>query len=579
MLLIDKTLIKLSSGLWGWIIAIVVVRFTSLIGITYFAKYISEFLGQIFTSSIDLRQLKSVVIMAFLASLLTLVSQLIQGELEYRCNANARINLRKTIFNQVLNLDVGYIETIGPVSAITSSLDAVEQVTIYYSTYIPSLISAVISPIFLFYQLKNISLFTALLLLVVSLSLLPLNNIFRKKIETLRKSYWHSVEDISAYYLDSLKGLTTLKLFKQDKKHEEILSQKANQLNIDINKFMKINFTSFLVTEALIYGAIIICLIHTGMQLKSSLISIGSALTVLLLSYSYFSTIRQLMNATHNALTAVSAAQKLEEILSIDTNRPFNRDLKEDSPVFDGIKLSHINFSYTKEKTILKNINLTIPKGSVVALAGLSGCGKSTLASLIMRFVDADSGDIYIEGKHYNSMPVQELRKKIILVPQSVYLFTGTIRENLYIANEHATDERLYEVLEQVKLKEFVDSLENGLDSFVGDSGSRLSGGQKQKIGIARALLSDAPYIIFDEATSAVDSESEQEIWKCIEELSNTKTLIIISHRLSTIRNSDIIYMLKNGEIFESGNHKKLMENKKLYYELVKEQDALERMA
>ena len=579
MLLIDKTLIKLSSGLWGWIIAIVIVRFTSLIGITYFAKYISEFLGQIFTSSIDLRQLKSVVIMAFLASLLTLVSQLIQGELEYRCNANARINLRKTIFNQVLNLDVGYIETIGPVSAITSSLDAVEQVTIYYSTYIPSLISAVISPIFLFYQLKNISLFTALLLLAISLSLLPLNNIFRKKIETLRKSYWHSVEDISAYYLDSLKGLTTLKLFKQDKKHEEILSQKANQLNIDINKFMKINFTSFLVTEALIYGAIIICLIHTGMQLKSYLISIGSALTVLLLSYSYFSTIRQLMNATHNALTAVSAAQKLEEILSIDTNRPFNRGLKEDSPVFDGIKLSHINFSYTKEKTILKNINLTIPKGSVVALAGLSGCGKSTLASLIMRFVDADSGDIYIEGKHYNSMPVQELRKKIILVPQSVYLFTGTIRENLYIANEHATDERLYEVLEQVKLKDFVDSLENGLDSFVGDSGSRLSGGQKQKIGIARALLSDAPYIIFDEATSAVDSESEQEIWKCIEELSNTKTLIIISHRLSTIRNSDIIYVLKNGEIFESGNHEKLMENKKLYYELVKEQDALERMA
>ena len=579
MLLIDKTLIKLSSGLWGWIIAIVIVRFTSLIGITYFAKYISEFLGQIFTSSIDLRQLKSVVIMAFLASLLTLVSQLIQGELEYRCNANARINLRKTIFNQVLNLDVGYIETIGPVSAITSSLDAVEQVTIYYSTYIPSLISAVISPIFLFYQLKNISLFTALLLLVVSLSLLPLNNIFRKKIETLRKSYWHSVEDISAYYLDSLKGLTTLKLFIQDKKHEEILSQKANQLNIDINKFMKINFTSFLVTEALIYGAIIICLIHTGMQLKSSLISIGSALTVLLLSYSYFSTIRQLMNATHNALTAVSAAQKLEEILSIDTNRPFNRDLKEDSPVFNGIKLSHINFSYIKEKSILKDINLTIPKGSVVALAGLSGCGKSTLASLIMRFVDADSGDIYIEGKHYNSMPVQELRKKIILVPQSVYLFTGTIRENLYIANEHATDERLYEVLEQVKLKDFVDSLENGLDSFVGDSGSRLSGGQKQKIGIARALLSDAPYIIFDEATSAVDSESEQEIWKCIEELSNTKTLIIISHRLSTIRNSDIIYMLKNGEIFESGNHEKLMDNKKLYYELVKEQDALERMA
>ena len=214
-----------------------------------------------------------------------------------------------------------------------------------------------------------------------------------------------------------------------------------------------------------------------------------------------------------------------------------------------------------------------------MALAGLSGCGKSTLASLIMRFVDASSGDIYIEGKHYNSMSVAELRKKIILVPQSVYLFTGTIRDNLLLADPNATDEKLLEVLDEVKLKDFVLSLENGLDSSVGDSGSRLSGGQKQKIGIARALLSNAPYIIFDEATSAVDSDSEQEIWKCIEELSNTKTLIIISHRLSTIKNANIIYMLENGQILESGNHEELMKNKQLYYRLVTEQDALERMA
>lgn len=579
MLLLDKTLMKLSKGLWGWIIAIVVVRFLSLVGITYFAKYISLFLGQIFSSTIDTSELNNVILMAFLASLLTLVAQLIQGELEYRCNAQARISLRKIIFNQVLNLDVGYIEKIGPVSAITSSLDAVEQITIYYSTYIPSLLSAIVAPIFLFFQLKDTSLFTATVLLVVSLCLLPLNNIFRGKIEKLRKSYWHSVEDISAYYLDSLKGLTTLKLFEQDKKHEQILSVKANQLNIDINKFMKINFTSFLLTEGIIYGAIIICLIYTANELHQGILSIGSGLTVLLLSYSYFSSIRTLMSATHNALTAVSAAQKLDDILTIDTSRPYDTSIPNDPTNFDGISFKNINFSYTKEKQILKDINLTIPRGSVVALAGLSGCGKSTLASLIMRFVDASSGDIYIEGKHYNAMSISELRKKIILVPQSVYLFTGTIRDNLLLADPNATDEKLLEVLDEVKLKDFVLSLENGLDSSVGDSGSRLSGGQRQKIGIARALLSNAPYIIFDEATSAVDSDSEQEIWKCIEELSNTKTLIIISHRLSTIKNANIIYMLENGQILESGNHEELMKNKQLYYRLVTEQDALERMA
>lgn len=579
MLLLDKTLLKLSKGLWGWIISIVCVRFLSLVGITYFAKIISSYLGEMFNPSITTSEIKSVILAALLASLLTLVVQLLQGELEYRCNAHARIHLRTTIFNQILNLDVGYIEKIGPVSAITSSLDAVEQITNYYSVYIPSLLSALISPIYLFFQLKNTSLFVATLLFVISLSLLPLNNIFRKYIENLRKDYWHSVEDLSGYYLDSLKGLTTLKLFEQDKKHETILLQKANQLNIDINKFMKINFTSFLLTEGIMYGGIVISLIYTAYKIQSNVLTIGSGLTILLLSYSYFSSIRTLMNATHNALTSVSAASKIEDILSIDTSRPFDTTLKKDPTSFDGIRLEDVCFHYVKNKQTLNHVDLEIKKGNVVALAGLSGCGKSTIASLLMRFLDPDSGKIYIEGNDYFSLSPEQLRKQIILVPQSVYIFTGTIRENLLLADKEATDERLYEVLEQVNLKDFVDTLDNGLDSFVGDAGSRLSGGQKQKIGIARALLSNAPYIIFDEATSAVDIDSENEIWNCINHLSKTKTLIIISHRMSTIKNADCIYMIQNGEILEHGNHEELMKHKQLYYDLVQQQEVLERLA
>lgn len=576
MLLIDKTLLKLSKGLWGWIMTIVAVRFLTLVGITYFAKSISSFLGQIYTGSIDTSELHSIIMMAVFASCLTLIAQLLQGEAEYRCNAKARTSLRQTIFQKVLDLDVGYIEKIGPVSAITSSLDAVEQITTYYSIYLPSLISSLIAPVFLFFQLKDASLFISALLLVVSLCLLPFNNVYRGHIERLRKSYWRSVEDLSGYYLDSLKGLTTLKLFEQDQKHEKILYQKADQLNIDINKFMKINFTSFLMSEGFIYGAIIVCLVYTGTRLTSGSFTLSASLTVLLLSYSYFSSIRNLMNATHGALTAVSAASKIEDILAVDTTRLYDPDISDDPEAFEGIRAEDICFSYTTDREILKHVSLTIPKGSVVALAGLSGCGKSTMASLLMRFVDANEGNLYIGGKHYDSLTIEKLRKQIILVPQSVYLFTGSIKENLLIACKNASEERLYEVLEEVKLKDFVDSSKEGLDASVGDSGARLSGGQRQKLGIARALLSDAPYIIFDEATSAVDKESEDEIWSCIQALAKKKTLIIISHRLSTIKNADIIYILKDGEIIESGDHEQLMNNHQLYESLVKEQEALE---
>lgn len=578
MLLLDKTLLKLAKGLWGWIAAIVAVRFAALVGITYFAQIIAAFLGKMFDPNITNAEIQSVITAAVMASLLMLAAQLIQGELEYRCNAKSRISLRTAIFNQIMNLDVGYIEKIGPVSAITGSLDGVEQITIYYSVYLPSLISSFISPIYLFFHLKNTSMLIAVLLLTVSFVLLPLNNIFRHTIENLRKSYWHSVDDLSGYYLDSLKGLTTLKLFEQDQKHKEILYQKADQLNIDINKFMKVNFTSHLTTEALIYSAVIFSLVYTASKLQSGAMNLSAGLTVLMLSYSYFSSVKQLMNATHNALTAVSAATKITDIMDIDTTRPYDETLPDSPKPFDGISLEHIHFSYTENKTTLDDVSLTIPKGSVVALAGLSGCGKSTLASLIMRFADPSSGKIYIEGKDYFSLSVQELRRKVILVPQSVYLFSGTIKDNLKIADPNATDERLWEVLEDAALKDFVDSLPNKLNENVGDAGSRLSGGQKQKIGIARALLSDAEYIIFDEATSAVDSESEQEIWNCINHLSQTKTLIIISHRLSTIRNASIIYMIQKGRILESGDHDTLMANKQLYYQLVGEQDALERM-
>ena len=576
MLLLNETLLRLARGLWQWILAIAAVSFLTLVGTTALAEIVSQFLGSLFEPQVVLSTVKSAVGAAFLASVFTFLAQLVKGLIEYKTAAKARSTMRKTIFSKVMELDAGGIEKIGPTSAITAAVDAVEQMQAYFSSYLPSLIFSVIAPIYLFFHLKNISLIVAVLLLFVSLILFPLHNVFRGKIEALRKTYWRSLDDMTGYYMDGLRGLTTLKLFDRDREHSRVLGEKADVLNKNINAFMKINFTSFLVTELLIYAAITVSLVICITGMRNGDITIAQALTVLMLSYSYFSAIRQLMSASHSALTAISAAGKVEEILQTDTSRPYNPELPADPEHFDGIRMEHVSYGYEGRSRALQDVSLTIPRGSSVALVGLSGCGKSTAASLLMRFCDPDQGTIFIEGKEYRSVTPQQLRTNIAMVPQQVNLFSGTIRENLLLADPNANDEKLKEALSEAGLGSFLKTLPKGLDSDVGNAGAALSGGQRQKMGIARALLSEAQYMIFDEATSSVDPQSEREIWETIGRLSKTRTLIIISHRMSTIQNANCIYVLEKGVVAQRGSHAELMQQGGLYRELVTRQQAME---
>lgn len=576
MLLLNKTLLRLARGLWQWILAIAAVSFLTLVGTTALAEIVSQFLGSLFEPQVVLSTVKSAVGAAFLASVFTFLAQLVKGLIEYKTAAKARSTMRKTIFSKVMELDAGGIEKIGPTSAITAAVDAVEQIQAYFSSYLPSLIFSVIAPIYLFFHLKNISFIVAVLLLFVSLILFPLHNVFRGKIEALRKTYWRSLDDMTGYYMDGLRGLTTLKLFDRDREHSRVLGEKADVLNKNINAFMKINFTSFLVTELLIYAAITVSLVICITGMRNGDITIAQALTVLMLSYSYFSAIRQLMSASHSALTAISAAGKVEEILQTDTSRPYNPELSADPEHFDGIRMEHVSYGYEGRSRALQDVSLTIPRGSSVALVGLSGCGKSTAASLLMRFCDPDQGTIFIEGKEYRSVTPQQLRTNIAMVPQQVNLFSGTIRENLLLADPNANDEKLKEALSEAGLGSFLKTLPKGLDSDVGNAGAALSGGQRQKMGIARALLSEAQYMIFDEATSSVDPQSEREIWETIGRLSKTRTLIIISHRMSTIQNANCIYVLEKGVVAQRGSHAELMQQGGLYRELVTRQQAME---
>ena len=576
MLFMNKTLLRLARGLWLWILAIAGVSFLTLVGTTALAEIIAGFLGSLFEPQEALSSAGSAIRGALVVALFTFCAQMGKGLLEYKTAAEARTSMRRMIFSRVLELDAGGIEKIGPVSAVTASVDAVEQMQMYFSTYLPSLICSILAPVYLFFHLKNISMPVALLLLAVSLVLLPVNNLFRCRIEQIRKTYWKSLDDMTGYYMDSLRGLTTLKLFDRDQEHSRILGEKADILNYNINCFMKVNFTSFLVTEAMIYAAILFALVNSAGRIADGSMTIAQALIVLMLSYSYFSAAKELMNASHSALTAIAAAGKVEEILDTDTSRPYEPSLPEDPEHFEGIRMDHVSYGYEGRSRALQDISLTVPKGTVAALVGLSGCGKSTTASLLMRFCDPLSGKIYIEGKDYCSMKPEELRKHIAMVPQQVNLFSGTIRENLLLADPDAKDAALLEALEEAGLGAFIRSQSKGLDSDVGNAGSSLSGGQRQKMGIARALLSRAEYMIFDEATSSVDPQSEKEIWETIGHLAESRTLIIISHRMSSVQNADCIYVLRDGRVAQHGTHEVLMAEAGLYKELVVRQQAME---
>ena len=574
MLLLDKTLLKMTKGLWSWILSLVVIRVCSLVMITSFATRISYFLGNMMNPSFTRDEIRNVVIQIIIVSVLIFVFQFIQGELEYRSQAAARSSIRQKLFTKTMSLDAGYIEKIGPNSAITSAVDGVEQMQVYYSVYLPSLIFSVIAPIYLFIKIYPSSFLIACILLVVSFVLLPLHNIFRYRIEKLRKSYWVSLEDMTGYYLDGIRGLSTLKLFDQSDKHAEVLGEKADYLNHQINEFMKVNFISFLVTEGIIYITLFICVLIAVTGLSNQTMKLSSVLMILLLGYSYFGSIRQLMSATHDALTAVSAASRAEEILAVKTaeiEQEGKHNMSQDS-----IVLEDVSFSYEGRKEVLHHVNIKIEKSKITALVGLSGCGKSTVASMLMKFIYPSSGAVYLNGKDYTCMNRKEIGEYIVMVPQTVNLFSDTIRNNLLLANPSATDEKLWQVLKEVSLDKHIRRMSEGLDTMVSESGSNLSGGQKQMMGIARALLTDAEYIIFDEATSAVDPESEKIIWQCIEKLSKKRTLIIISHRLSAIRHADQIIVLQAGVVEEVGNHEELMKNHGLYRTLVEEQNELE---
>ena len=304
----------MAKGLWGWILVITALKLGTLMGTAEFAQILSGFLGNIASPSLSLTDAHEAILAAFFTAVIVLLCELLTGEAEFRLTAKARQSLRTEIFAKVLKLDVGNIEKIGPASAIAASVDGVESMQIYYSKYLPGLFYCLLAPIYLFFRLREISLIPAVVLFAVSFLLLPLNNVFRQKIEKLKTKYWSTMEDLTGYYLESVQGLTALKLFGRDEDRTRMLAAKSQNFNATVMDVMKVNFSSFLLTDGLIYGAIACATIIAAVQLASGAIPFSSALMVLLLAFGFFGSVRQLMNATHSALAGVSAALDFDSV-------------------------------------------------------------------------------------------------------------------------------------------------------------------------------------------------------------------------------------------------------------------------
>ena len=371
---------------------------------------------------------------------------------------------------------------------------------------------------------------------------------------------------------ETLSGMKILKIFNAEEKFQRKFMNSTNRFYKFSNSVLNRKNLASPLSEFLGITAIAGVLWVGGMMvLKENSLDASAFIVYLGLAYNILTPAKSLSRATYKVKKATAAAERIFDVIDNDTIISENKNAIEINSFDHNIKIKNMSFSYEND-VVINNLNLIIPKGSSVALVGQSGSGKSTLANLICRFYDTQKGEICFDNTDIKNLKKESLRKMIGLVTQDSILFNDTIKNNLLIAKEDATNDEIINCLKVANAWEFVKKLPKKIDTNIGDSGNKLSGGQKQRLSIARAVLKNPPILVLDEATSALDSESEKLVQTALDNLMKDKTSIVIAHRLSTIQNSEKIIVLDKGQIIESGKHKELMKKDGVYSNLVKMQ-------
>lgn len=533
---------------------------------------IADLLEHIVYQTVTLQLVQRTVLTLALVVIVRFVCERMGARVSYLACVDVKRILREKIYDKMLKLGASYREQVPSSEVVQVSTEGVEQLETYFGKYLPQLFYSLLAPVTLFIILCRISV-KASVILLICVPLIPVSIVVVQKVaKKLLNKYWSIYTGLGDSFLENLQGLTTLKIYQADQMKADEMDEESQNFRRITMKVLTMQLNSTSVMDIVAYGGAAIGMAVAVSEFLKGNLTVSGTLCIVLLASEFFLPLRLLGSYFHIAMNGMAASDKIFRILDLPEPEQGTRPFPEGTP---DISLKGVHFSYEKEREILKGIDLNLPAGSFISLVGESGCGKSTIAGLLSAKNRDFSGEIRIGGECISEIGEAELMKHVVLVRHNSYLFKGTVEENLKMAKPDATSEEMEAVLAKVNLLGFLQT-QDGLQTQLLEKADNLSGGQCQRLVIARALLMDAPVYIFDEATSNIDIESEELIMEVIHELAKTRTVLLISHRLANVVKSDCIYLLKDGKIAEHGTHEELMGQDGAYRHLYESQMKLE---
>lgn len=492
------------------------------------------------------------------------------GDLKDTLGRSVKKDLRERVYNKIVRLGVRSTDDMSMAGLTQIALEGVEQLDLYYSSYLPQFFYAMLAPLLLFAITVGISWRVALVLLCC-VPLIPLSIIAVSKwAKKIFAKYWGKYTSMGDSFLDSVQGLKELKIFGADAAQHRKMNETSEEFRKITMKVLVMQLASTTIMDLVAYGG-------AGLGIAMALLSVTrwglspiAALFLILVAVDFFLPLRAFGSAFHIAMNGVSAGQKILSLLGQD-DPVWGQEAVTDTE----LKLEGVTFSYDGKRDVLENVTMTFPRHGMTALVGESGCGKSTVVNLLFGAFRPNTGVITVGGKKLESLSRASYYSHLAVVSYNTYIFNETVRANFRLAKPQVTDEEICAALEKVNLLTFLQE-NGGLDKIITEDAANISGGQKQRLALAVSLVADKDIYIFDEATSNIDIESEAVIMENIRELSKTKSVIVISHRLANVVPADLIYYMEAGRLIESGTHTALMARNGGYARLYATQKNLE---